>query len=417
MVFMEEFMKDILKDRDATDKYKGFRYQKIRLAKRMLELLKEDKKANIIAIPEYKDDGFYIDKDGEHTLEQNKEYSKDFTLNSEEIKKSIINFIDYYMQSEFSKHIHFVFYTNVSYSKEGKSAITKRMNLELLEKPIMEYLVKKELSDEVVEFISKFLIEAYRIDYGIKEDAISTYTTNYKKIVAMNKEEWVIFLKSINFQFGQVDLEMLEEEIEKEIRSCEFFSLDYLDKIETIKAKILEDIDKKMTQKDWIQRIINRDTIKLIYLESKNSVDIFKVDKSYKMWDMIEENYKDNTYRNIEEKIKAVTPQVSKKILIRYNLAVTNGNIDIEDLSKNNEKSLRVRIYQAMNTYFSLKFKQKQEYGENEIKNIIDDLQKYVLDNIKDLKEDFSYGIKNNTIINELVLMLIDECFYAFDGN
>lgn len=415
-------MEDIIKNRDATDKYKGFRYQKIRLAKKMLELLREDTMANIIAIPEYKDDGFYIDKDGEHILEQNKEYSNEFTLNSDEIKKSIINFIDYYLQSNESKCIHFIFYTNVNYKKEGTSSITKKIKLDLPENPVMQYLVDKNFDYDIIEFISKFIIEAYKVDYKIEEGKLSTYTTNYKKMLNMDKVDWINFFKSIDFQFGQVDLETIELEIENDIRLCEFFSIDHSDKIENIKARILDDIDKKMTQKDWIQRIVNKDTIKVIFLECRNSENksserILKLDGTHTMWDMINEEFKDNTYRNIEEKIKAVTPNVSKRTINRHNLGVTTGNIDVENLNKDDEKSLRVRVYQSMSEYFSLNFKSKKEYTDEEINHLINDVQKHVLEKIKDLKEDFNYGIKNNTIIEELVLMLIDECFYSFDNN
>lgn len=415
-------MEDIIKNRDATDKYKGFRYQKIRLAKKMLELLREDTMANIIAIPEYKDDGFYIDKYGEHILEQNKEYSSEFTLNSDEIKKSIINFIDYYLQSNESKCIHFVFYTNVNYKKEGTSSITKKIKLELPENPVMQYLVDKNFDDKIIEFISKFMIEAYKVDYKIEEGKLTTYTTNYRKMLNMDKGDWVNFFNSIDFQFGQVDLETIESEIENDIRLCEFFSIDHSDKIETIKARILDDIDKKMTQKDWIQRIVNKDTIKVIFLECRNSENksserIVKLDGTHTMWDMINEEFKDNTYRNIEEKIKAVTPNVSKRTINRHNLGVTTGNIDVENLNKDDEKSLRVRVYQSMSEYFSLNLKAKKEYTDEEINHLINDVQKHVLEKIKDLKEDFNYGIKNNTIIEELVLMLIDECFYSFDNN
>lgn len=62
----------------------------------MLELIKADLKANIIAIPEYRDDGFLIDNLGNSILEQNKEYSNNFTMNSVEIQKSVVNFLDNY---------------------------------------------------------------------------------------------------------------------------------------------------------------------------------------------------------------------------------------------------------------------------------------------------------------------------------
>lgn len=406
-----------IKNRDASDKYKGFRYQKIRLAKKMLELLREDENANIIAIPEYKDDGFYIDKDGEHILEQNKEYSKEFTLNSNEIKKSIINFLDYYLQSEYSKCIHFIFYTNVDYVKEAESSITKRLNLTLLDKPILSFLQQKSYTSEVISFVSKFIIEAYKIDYKIEDGDPKTHNINYTRIKNMSEQEWINFLDTIDFQFGQVNLEQIESDIEKDIRACKFFTIEHLDKIENIKSRILDNIDQKMSQKDWLQRIINKDTIKLIYLECRDSQNILKSDNTYKMWDMIKEKYQDDSYRNLEEKIKAVTPNVDKKTIRRHNLSVTSGNISIYDLDRNNANALRVRVYQAMGEYFSLEIKEKDTYTDEEISHLINDIQEYVIKSMNELKEDYNYGVKNNTIIRELVVMLIDECFYAFDDN
>lgn len=406
-----------IKNRDATSKYKGFRYQKIRLAVKMLELLKNDRNANIIAIPEYKDDGFFIDKDGQHILEQNKEYSNEFTLNSDEIRKSIVNFIDYYLEGEFSKSIHFVFYTNVKYKKEGTSAIIKEIGLPLLCRPALEYLENKDFDDVSITFISEFMKKAYRNDYGIVDDDVETYTGNYKRILKMTKDEWKVFFKCIDFQFGEPNLEKLEKEIEESIRMCEFFNEYLLDKIETIKSKILDNIDMKMTQSDWIQRIVNRDTIKSIFLECRNNISDLRRDNSFKAWKVINDKFKDNTYRNIEEKVKAVSPEIGEDVIDEYNLSVTLGNLEVEDLSKEDEQSLRVRIFKSMKTYFSMKFKQKDNYSEKEIKEIIEDIQHYVIGDIEDLRKDYYYGLKNKMIINEIVLMLIDECFYSFDGN
>ena len=408
-------MENKIKNRDASDKYKGFRYQKIRLAKKMLELLREDKEANIIAIPEYKDDGYYVNKEGTEILEQNKEYSKNFTVNSDEIKKSVINFLDYYLQADLSKNIHFIFFTNVNYTNESDSEIIRDLDLDLLEKPVLEYLEEKNLTHEVILFVSKFFIEVYRKDYKIKNEDPNTYTINYERLRKMSTDEWKSFLNSIDFQFGQANLEGIEEEIEKDIRLCEFFTTAHLDKIENIKSRILDDIDSKMSQKNWIQRIINRDTIKLIYLECRDSQKILKTDGVHKMWNLIKEKYQDDAYRNLEEKIKAVTPNVSKKTIRRHNLSVVSGNISLEELDIENSNSLRVRVYQAMGKYFALEFEDKAEYTDNEISYLINEIQQYVIKYIEDLKEDFTYGVNNKEIIEELVLVLIDECFYAFD--
>ena len=74
-------------NRDASDKYKGFRYQKFRVAIKMLQLIKLNSKNNIIALPESRDDGHFIDEEGHEHLEQNKLYGKGFSFNSPEIQK------------------------------------------------------------------------------------------------------------------------------------------------------------------------------------------------------------------------------------------------------------------------------------------------------------------------------------------
>ncbi|BCC16697.1 hypothetical protein BC30052_p2173 (plasmid) [Bacillus cereus] len=132
-------------NRDASGTYKGYRYQKVRLAKKTLELIKENPKVNIVAIPEYKDDGYLVGKNGEQILEQNKEYSTNFTFNNEEIRKSIVNYLDNYFDLDKDPYLRFVFHTNVEYAKERKSNLLNSLNLKPLDKPVIEYLIKKIL--------------------------------------------------------------------------------------------------------------------------------------------------------------------------------------------------------------------------------------------------------------------------------
>ncbi|MGL5754669.1 MULTISPECIES: hypothetical protein, partial [Bacteria] len=77
-------MSDII-IREAEDKYKGFRYQKLRLAKVILKKINEgNKELRIIGAVEYKDD-LYIEEKDSIILEQDKLYSKNFSFCSSEV--------------------------------------------------------------------------------------------------------------------------------------------------------------------------------------------------------------------------------------------------------------------------------------------------------------------------------------------
>ncbi|EJR13191.1 hypothetical protein LKL81_11235 [Bacillus paranthracis] len=403
-------------NRDASDKYKGFRYQKLRLAKKMLELIKVDRKANIIAIPEYRDDGYLIDKDGKPMLEQNKEYSSNFTLNSEEIQKSIVNFLDNYFDLDEDLHINYIFHTNVKYSRERKSNLLERLNLEPLEKPVLEYLIEYDLNDRVIEFVSKVIIECYQEQYSIDANDLKTYKGFYEKIINMDKEKWIKFLKRTTFQFGQDNLEKLTEELDKEIKECELYALEHVNKEQQIKSYLLEKIDERMAEKHLLQKIMNIDTVRIIFHEVGSRENNLKIDDLHKYWiEVAKELGDDKKIRNLRDKIEAVCDEFKKSTMIRYNREATTVREELKKYDKRQIYALRFRVYESMERYFDEIFKYKESYAFEELNSIINELKKKVIEDITTLKQDYDYGVKNDITVEKMVLLLIDECFYSFD--
>ncbi len=84
-MFMNE--ENTMITREAMDSIKGIRFQEIRLLRVMLKLINEYEDIYIIAFPEYFEDIYVMGNGLEKIMEQDKEYSSDFSINSKEIKK------------------------------------------------------------------------------------------------------------------------------------------------------------------------------------------------------------------------------------------------------------------------------------------------------------------------------------------
>ncbi|HDR8418587.1 TPA: hypothetical protein QC286_006135, partial [Bacillus cereus] len=363
-------------NRDASGTYKGYRYQKVRLAKKTLELIKENPKVNIVAIPEYKDDGYLVGKNGEQILEQNKEYSTNFTFNNEEIRKSIVNYLDNYFDLDKDPYLRFVFHTNVEYAKERKSNLLNSLNLKPLDKPVIEYLIKKNFNAQVVEFVSKIIMETYREQYNIVEEKRETYKGFYEEITNMNGEDWIKFLKQITFQFGEPNLEELIVELDSEIKECDFYSLDHVNREQEIRNGLLEKIDGRMAEKHVTQKILNFETVRNVFLEVGSKGNSLNIDELHTYWiEVYEELEDEKKFRNLREKIEAVCSDFRDKTMKRYNREATTVRDEIKKYDKRQIHALRFRVYESMEKYFDEEFIYKKSYTYDELNSKIKGLK------------------------------------------
>ncbi|WP_079529956.1 hypothetical protein [Halobacillus hunanensis] len=402
-------------NRDASDKYEGFRYQKFRLAKKMLELIRENPRTNIVAIPEYRDDGYLVGEDGKQILEQNKKYSKNFTFISEEVRKSIVNFLDNYYELNCDPFLHFVFFTNVDYAGERKSEFLGKLSLTPLTKPVLEYLITQQYGDDVTEFISKVVLHTYENEYRINSKKPNTYKGYYRKILQMKSKDWIQFLKQVTFQFGEGDLEQLVVELDAEIKECKSYKIDHVNREEQVRSYLLEKIDMRMAEKHVTQKMLTYETVRNVFLEVSSRISSLEFDELHVYWREINDELDEgNKYRNLRDKINAVCSSFKEKTMKRYNREATTVRDEIKKYDKRQINALRYRVYESMERYFD-DFYFKDKYTHEELKSIVKDIKDVVVNDIESLKKDFDYGVKNNITVQKIVLLLIDECFYSFD--
>ncbi|MBM4763852.1 hypothetical protein [Bacillus sp. B15-48] len=402
-------------NRDASDKYKGFRYQKFRVAIKMLQLIKINSKTNIIALPESREDGHFIDDEGHEHLEQDKLYEKGFSFNSTEILKTMINFLDNYIELKKDPYINFIFFTNTSYVSENQTKKLTQIGLNVLEKPILEYLVEKNFNDDVVGFISKYLIHTYRETYSIEEDKLETYHINYLTIKKMVNDDWVEFLEKISFKFEESDLETLSQELDREIKECQFFSTEHFGKENLIKRNLLDVIDERMTQKHVTQKIINVDSVRIIYKEAESMNSELVIDGVYPYWDDVENELEGEVLRNLKEKILTVCPEFKNNTIKRYTRDAATVKDEIKRFDKRQINSLKYRVYESMGKFFDEKFKYNENFTYEHLNEVIRTLRESVVADLNQLKKDYNYGVRNDITVQKVAMLLIDECFYSFD--
>lgn len=398
-------------NREASDSIKGIRFQKIRLLRKMLQIINKQKNVYIIGFPEFWEDLYIIGTGKSEFMEQDKEYSSKFTINSKEIRKAFVSFIDIYITYKFSNDLQFIFHTNTEYTSENKSTMLYELELKPFEKPIFEYLVNGDLTTDVIEFMSKVIIYSYDKIYDKRE-------SNLKILKQMTIEEWKEFFKKITYEFGQPNLEKMNELILKDIVESNFYSPDLIGKEDIIKNYLLETIDERMCEENPLKKAITSKEIELIYLKVRGISPKSKFDPMYEEWESIlSEKQEINDIRNLKDKINDVCEYFPERNLRVLNREATTAKAEINKLTSKQLNSFKTRVYESMGNYFVNECILKSNYTVDELKKIINDLKAYAIKDFEDLKKDYDYGLKNKRVIEKVVVMLIDECFYCFEGD
>jgi hypothetical protein len=149
--------------RDASDKHKGIKLQKLRAIKLAFDTIIANPKTQFhVAIES--DGDVFIYSDNRKFIEENKNYeSKNFSFFSHQILNTLVYFLDYWLKDTVNKspNVIFSFYSTNSISKEYSTEKVKDLNIKLPEKPILELLVNKEwdLENTLVEICKKAILK------------------------------------------------------------------------------------------------------------------------------------------------------------------------------------------------------------------------------------------------------------------
>jgi len=399
-------------NREASDKTKGFRLQKLRAIKLMLETLECEDRAIFYTAIENDEDVSHMKVSGEDAgtyYEEDKNYDEEhrFTIFSPEVKNTLVSFFDIYIGSwKLSDEIRLGFYTTSKIGKEKKKFTIDGTEVGAPKKPILESLSSvSALSDDVVKMIKSVVLEEYQKQYSGKKSKGHLATLSEMNVVEFSK-----FLNKIVWYFESEDEKKLKETIIRLIKESKLHNFRIANKEEAIFSLLMELLDERQGEASLARCVVLAADVKLIFKQAESEESDLVMDPTWEELKKIEKEITDK--RNLLEKITSVCPEYGEKKL-KY-LARLACRSKTEQISSDRSLlSLKYRVYEACSEYF---FQDARLVTtEAEIDETIAELNKISNGHIDELKKDYSYTVSNPQAIRGIIMDLFDNCFVSFD--
>lgn len=401
-------------NREVGQQGKGYRLQRLRAIKLLLDKMKTSDKALIYSATEYLDDVYMKtinNNEVEQLAEGDKDYDsvKSFTFMSEEVKNSIISLLDCWFQYKKSEGLIFCFYTNIKIGKEKHTKFLKKLGVELPDKEIIQLLIDKKYNHpNLLPTIKTVITNEYEKQY---EDIDGNGFLSF--IQQMNDDLWIEFLDKIDWKFEQEDDKELEKSIIEDIRNQTFYTLDLDGKEKYILARLLDEFEKRQIVTDPIGRLISHNEVKAIFLEVATNQSK-RSDPVYEQWEKLEPP---TDKRNFEEKVRTVCNTYNQKKLRLLSRKIGAVKLELAKIDSKDRGAYQYRIFEACEEKLLEIIESSQENIDPKIIDTwIDELVKYADDHLSDKSKDFIYPFKNKDTLKNTILELFDSCFLSFDG-
>ena len=404
-------------NRDAADKTKGFRLQKLRAVRLLLDASSENAYVNFYyAAIEVEEDVTIIktiDFTTEQIIEEDKNFSPEsnFTIFSGAVLNTLVSFFDIYIgkwQKSYSTLFAFNFYTTTNFGKERKDKFADGTKIELPKESILKTLQKKsEITDEAATLIKAILVEEYKDQYKAREGS-----GHLKALEDMPLDGFKSFLNKITWLSGQEDESDLQRITEKLIKESSYYQISMSGKEQLILAALLDKIDEKQHFKDYAERFINSAEVHLIFKMAESEINESLLDPIWK--DLQELSFKITDKRNLEEKILDVCPTYPKSKIATLARKACNSKTE-EDASNKSFLSLKYRVFEACDDYYFEHEKLEIGVDQSSVDMTIKILQEKAASSVEELKKDYTYSVSNKETLNSIVLNLIDSCFVSLD--
>jgi hypothetical protein len=396
-------------NREAADKSKGFRLQKIRAIKLILETLENQDKAIFYAAIENCEDVSFDKVSGDDPgvyYEEDKNYDEahKFTIFSGEVKNALVSFFDIYMKWRAGEEIRLGFYTTAKIGKERKCFIVDGTELHPPENPILVHLSSKNLTEEIIRRVKSVVLDEYSKTYSGKKQG------HLLSLKEMSIRDFGKFLEKISWYFESEDDVKLKETVLSLIKDSRLYNFRIAGKEEVVFALLMELLEERQSAPSLASKVVNASDVKLIFKQAESEESDPLLDPTWEELKTIEKQIRDK--RNLQEKIKAVCPEYRDKKL--QHLARLACRSKTEQKSGNRSfLSLKYRVYEACNGYFLNS--EPEIRSESDIDTILDELKKISKQQIIELKKDYVYTVSNSQTIEGIVMDLFDSCFVSFD--
>lgn len=397
--------------REAGDKTKGFRFQKLRAAIRFLTRAEANRNGLVHCAMELLEDSVLIDGSDKALItgEENKFYGSGLSFNSSAIKNTLVAFLDLYFTFQRSSDLKLGIYASATVANERISAeVRAALGLEAKQAP---YGILKKLVDE-----QALTPEELRIAFALTK---SEYEDQYKNnkggffplLQSMPLEEFDTFLKNMDWSISNETNETLEEDALHAIRNSRYFNYRHKGLENYLLASLLNELEKRSGKPSPTDRLLNTDTLRNIFNEMLlgSAVETRVDDPACEKWDGVSTN----DFRNLQEKILAVCPNFSTAKL--KTLARVCGLArSVEPEGQREMKGMLRRILDVCETEL-LSMSSQASMTEKEVLDAIDHLSKVAENHLASLRGTYRYRARDHHSVKGAVLTLFDDCFLALD--
>lgn len=399
-------------NRDAGEKLKGFRLQRLRAISLLLEQMEKNNndRVSVFASTEYLDDVYIktVSPDGVITYtegDKNYDKSKKFSFMSKEVTNSLIIFLDNWLNCEMSNTLYYCFYTNIEYTYEINTKIIKQLAIQLPEKPILDYLTTYNFDEAVIECIKKKLLYEYEEQYKDKSES-----GHLEIITNFNNNQWINFLSRINWQFGQDDDRELEKVLVEKIKNRSFLTnIDVTSKEDLVIDLLEKAFSANEQYKDPMSKHVASFHVENTLFRVSKDIEKNDDDPVYSVWKNLEPPT-DN--RGLEEKVYEVDANYKKRRLGLKARDVAAIKEEYKQLTDVEEGSYRYRIFEACQRRLN---ELLDEDTPVEVDLWLEELFEASKSHLEDKSKDYAYAIKSDDAIKSAILELIDSCFLSFD--
>lgn len=398
--------------REAGDKTKGFRFQKLRAAIRFLQRIDANRDGLVHCAMELLEDSVLIDgsSDAKISGEENKYYGSSLSFNSSAIKNTVVAFLDLYFTFGRTSDLKLGVYASATIAQERVSVdirnelgITSKHSLYEILKNLVE---GQSLSSEELAIARSLTTEEYIAQYKKRKGA-----GFLSLLEGMTHEEFREFLEGIDWSVSEESNEDLEQSALDAVRTSRFFTHRHANLETFLLSSLLNELEKRSGKPAPSDRILNTDTIRGIFNEILlGSNAEFRVeDPAVAQWDELAAS----DFRNLEEKIISVCPDFSLsklKVLAR----ICGLARSVEQEGQREMKGLLRRILDVCEAEL-LGMPATQAMTERQVLDAIDHLTTVAEQHVTTLRATYRYKQRDHHSIKGAVLTLFDDCFLALD--
>ncbi|MEQ8238039.1 MAG: hypothetical protein RIA69_02445, partial [Cyclobacteriaceae bacterium] len=249
-----------------TQSGKGFKLQTLRAIEIFLDaIIEHGKEAKVFIATEMIGDVYHKIND-EHGIEEVKNYKDPHSINSEEIKNTLINFLDSYINFR-PGQLSLSFYSTAGIRESDNKNLTNS---------ILYYLQNEIYNTTIIEKVKETILPHYN-KKNLRD------TGNYELIKAFSEADWIDFLGRISWKFNLLGNTEITEVLQKKCKTVintiepEFLTLNGLEMV--VLHEFKDQLERKLEGNSYYGGFEFKDFDHIVFKEIARRS--FKENRSY----------------------------------------------------------------------------------------------------------------------------------------